>query len=82
MQIYKNPAKLQPPPLSSEQNRAVAVTEETEIMCKCKIIYVLPITLDKGRDQKKEGTLRLMEVGHKDVNHLERITRNDYYTCS
>ena len=71
MQIYKNPAKMQLISLSSEQNRTITVTEETEIVRQCKFVNILPISLYKSRDQKKEGTLWLMEIGNKDIHNLE-----------
>ena len=62
----------------SEENRAVTVTQEAEIIGQSKVIDSMPVTFHKGRYKQQERALRLVEVGHKHIDYLEVIARNNY----
>lgn len=41
------------------------------------IIYLLPITMQEGTHQEKQGALRLMEIGYQHLHYLIGITWSD-----
>ena len=65
-----------------EKYRAVTIAQETELIGESKVIYPVPITFYKGGNQQQKCALRLMEIGHKDIYHLEFIARDNDYTGS
>ena len=84
MQIYKNKPNKQIRFLASatEKYRAVTRAQETESVFQSIVIDILPISPYKGRNKKQKGALRLMEVGYKNVHHLELISRDNNYACT
>ena len=68
MQIYNDFAKYQIPDLPSEEDGAVAITEESEIVLKCKIVDIMPISFDKCRNQQQKRALRLMKISYQYIH--------------
>ena len=78
MQIYNDFAKYQIPDLPSEKDGAVSITEESEIVLKCKIVDIMPISFDKCRNQQQKRALRLMKICYQYIHKLELVS-GDYY---
>ena len=46
-------------------------------MAQCIIVYFLPVTFHKCRDEQQQGALWLMEVGDNFLHNLVVVTRGN-----
>ena len=60
------------------QKRAVAITQESEIVRKCIVIDFSPVAMQESTHQKQKGALRLMEVRHKHLDDFIFVARCYY----
>ena len=65
----------------SEQDAAVAVAKEAEVVGEGIIVDRMPITIDKGTDEQKQGGFRLVEIGNQLIYNVEQIAWFDHYLC-
>ena len=68
--------------LTPEKQRAVAITEEAEIMPESIVVDSLPVAADKRGNQKNQRALRLMKVRDENVNEPEPESRHNYDSCA
>ena len=64
-----------------EQDRRVAVTEETEIVGEGIVVYRVPVAAHKRAHQQKQGRFGLVEIRNQLIYDMERISRLNHYLC-
>ena len=57
-----------------EEKRTVPVTEETEPVRERVVVDGPPVAADESGDEKDQGALGLVEIGHQHVHHPEAKT--------
>ena len=59
------------PKLRNEQT-AVAITQEAEVVCKGVIVHLAPVAANERTYQEQQRGLRLVEVGYEHSHYLVR----------
>lgn len=62
---------------SRNQQRGVAVAEETEIVVEGVLVDASPVAADKGTDEQKKRGLRLVEIGDEVGDNFIFVARHD-----
>ena len=66
-----------PPFIASEQQRAVAVAQEAEVVPERVVVDPPPVAFHEGGDQEQQRAPRLVEVGDDPFHQLELVARGD-----
>ena len=63
--------------LSRDEERGVAIAEETEVVAESVIVDAMPVAVNEGADQQQQRGLGLVEIGNEHTHYLVIITGNN-----